>query len=75
MIKKRFGDDFATSISANIEIRAADVTRKDNKGGKRKPKGDQKERKERKPREEKKEEAPAATDAREGRRRGAREGQ
>ena len=51
MIKKRFGDDFANSISANIEIRAADAARKDNKGGKRKPRTDQKDRKERKPRE------------------------
>jgi len=54
MIKRRFGDDFANSIKDRIEIKAAEVVRKDFKtGGKRKPRTDGKERGERKPREQK----------------------
>jgi hypothetical protein len=91
MIKRRFGDDFATAISSNIEVKALEIVRKDAKGGKRKPRENKGERAERKPREqkdEKKEEGkPAAEEApkeeapkeaapkREGRRRGGREGQ
>jgi len=55
MIKRRFGEDFATKLSANVEIKAAEVARKDNRGGKRKPRenrGEKGERKERKPREQ-----------------------
>ena len=89
MIKRRFGDDFATAISTNLEIKAAE--KKDAKGGNRRPrenKGDRPDRKPREPREEKKveavvpaaEEAPKAADEKEapkrdGRRRGGREGQ
>lgn len=40
MIKRRFGDDFATKISENIEIKAAEIIRKDAKGGKRRPRVD-----------------------------------
>lgn len=62
MIKRRLGDDFATSISANLEIKAHEA-RRDAKGGKRggKPR-DNKERKPREPKEEKKEDKPAATE-------------
>jgi len=55
MIKKRFGEDFATKISANIEIKAAEVPKRDAKGGKRRPRVDGKDRAEkgeRKPREQ-----------------------
>lgn len=39
MIKRRFGEDFATKISGNIEIKAAEVAKKrDNRGGKKNPK-------------------------------------
>jgi hypothetical protein len=91
MIKRRFGDDFATAISANLEVKATEVVRRDAKGGKRRPrenKGERADRKPREQREEKKEEKPAATEEapkaeeatkeapkREGRRRGGREGQ
>lgn len=63
MIKRRFGDDFATSISANLEIKAHEPNRKDAKGGKRggKPR-ENRERKPREQKEEKKEEKPAATE-------------
>ena len=37
MIKRRFGDNFATALSSNLEVKAAEVARRDNKGGKRKP--------------------------------------
>lgn len=51
MIKKRFGEDFVTSIKDKIDIKAAEVVRKDFKtGGKRRPRTDAKERK---PREQK----------------------
>ena len=85
MIKRRLGEEFATAISANLEVKAQEVARKDAKGGKRKQpraggerKREQKEeKKEEKPAEEapKQQEAPK-TEApkREGRRRG-REGQ
>lgn len=91
MIKRRLGEDFVTAISANLEVKATEVVRKNAKGDKRKPRGD---RPDRKPREEKKEgaakteEAPKAEEGakkeeapkaeapkREGRRRGGREGQ
>jgi hypothetical protein len=67
MIKRRFGEDFATKISANIEIKAAEVARRDNKG-KRRPRADGKDnRADRKPREqrEKKEEDKPAVPAEE----------
>jgi hypothetical protein len=44
MIKRRFGEDFATKISANIEVKAQEISRKDNKGGKRKPRENKGER-------------------------------
>jgi hypothetical protein len=50
MIKKRFGDDFATSINANLEVKTQEAVKRDAKGKGRKPrefKG------ERKPRENK----------------------
>jgi len=50
MIKRRFGETFATTLSSNLEVKAAEVARKDNKGGKRKPRAEKGERKERKPR-------------------------
>lgn len=59
MIKRRFGETFHTAISANLEVKNAEITRKDGKGGKRKPRenrGDKPERKPRENREEKKEE-------------------
>lgn len=40
MIKRRFGDDFATKISENIEIKAAEVVKKDARGQKRRPRVD-----------------------------------
>jgi len=51
MLKKRLGEDFAAKIADKIEIKAAEVARRDAKGGKRKPRGDFKG--ERKPREQK----------------------
>jgi hypothetical protein len=91
MIKKRLGDDFATAISSNIEVKAPEVARKDAKGYKKRPRENKGERPDKKPREqkeEKKEDKPAAEEApkkeeapkadapkREGRRRGGREGQ
>ena len=57
MIKKRFGEDFATKISGNIEIKAHEVVRRDARGGQRQrrggPRQDRGERGERKPRERK----------------------
>ena len=53
MIKRRFGETFATTLSSSLEVKAAEVARRDNKGGKRKPReprGEKFERKERKPR-------------------------
>ena len=98
MLKKRFGDDFVSTISSNLEIKAHEVVRRDNRGGRgqRRPRGDRTDKGDRRPREkrEKKEgekaeeettqQQPAATTTegdksapakREGRRRGAREGQ
>ena len=66
MIKRRFGEDFATKISGNIEIKAAEVARRDAKG-KRRPRTDGKDnrgdRKPREQREKKEEEKPAAAAA------------
>jgi hypothetical protein len=87
MIKRRLGDDFVTAISANLEVKATEVVRKNAKGDKRKPRGDRPDKKPREPKPEekkaeekaeepKKEEAPKAdAPKREGRRRGGREGQ
>lgn len=50
MIKRRFGEDFATTLSSNLEVKAAEVARRGDKGGKRKPRENKGERKERKPR-------------------------
>jgi hypothetical protein len=61
MIKRRLGDDFATAISSNLEVKAPEIVRKDAKGGKRRPrenKGDRPDRKPREQKEEKKEEKP-----------------
>ncbi len=44
MIKSRLGEDFATKIASNIEIKAIE-TKKNGKDGKRKPRGDFKDRK------------------------------
>lgn len=86
MIKRRLGDEFATNISANLEVKAQEAARKDARGVKRKPRAGG-ERKQREQKEEKKEEklveeAPKQQEApkaeapkREGRRRGGREGQ
>jgi len=70
MIKRRFGEDFATAISSNLEVKAPESNKRDAKGGKRRPrenKGDRPDRKPREPREEKKAEAatvvPAAEEA------------
>jgi len=64
MLKKRFGEEFATKIANNLEIKAAEV-KKNNRDGKRKPRTDGKQgpRPDRKPRDEKKEEktVPAVT--------------
>lgn len=51
MIKKRFGDDFVTSITANLEVKTQEAAKRDAKGKGRKPRGDFKG--ERKPRENK----------------------
>lgn len=54
MIKKRLGEDFATRISSNIEIKAHEVVRRGERGGRgqrRGPRGERGERGERKPRE------------------------
>lgn len=52
MIKRRFGDDFHTQLSDKLEVKVAEVVRKNVRdGGRRKPRGDNKERGERKPRE------------------------
>lgn len=52
MIKRRFGEDFATAISSNLEIKAHEA-RKDAKGGKRRPRENKGDKPERKPRENK----------------------
>jgi hypothetical protein len=52
MIKRRYGDDFATQLSANLEIKAIEIVRKDNKGGRRKPRENRENKGERKPREQ-----------------------
>ena len=48
MIKRRLGEDFATKISANIELKAAEVAKRGDKGGKRKPRENRGEKGERK---------------------------
>ena len=53
MIKRRFGEDFATAISSNLEIKAHEAVRKDAKGGKRRPRENRGDKPERKPRENK----------------------
>jgi hypothetical protein len=55
MIKRRFGEDFSTKLSGNLEIKVAEIIKKDNRGGKRKPREPRKEgeKGERKPREQK----------------------
>ena len=40
MIKRRFGEEFHTKINQNIEIKAAEVTKKNARDNKRKPKTD-----------------------------------
>lgn len=66
MIKRRLGENFANSISSNLEVKTVEVARKDARGGKRKqPRENRGERGDRKPREqkeEKKEDQPAATE-------------
>ena len=51
MIKKRFGDDFANSITANLEVKTQEAVKRDAKGKGRKPRGEYKG--DRKPRENK----------------------
>ena len=64
MIKKRFGETFAEAIKANLEIKTPEVARKDARGGKRKPRENNKgERKPREQKDEKKEDKPAAEEA------------
>lgn len=54
MIKRRLGEDFLNQITPSLDVKAVEVVRRgDVKGGKRKPRGDNKERAERKPREPK----------------------
>ena len=54
MLKKRFGEDFATKLSGNLEVKLTQVVKKDVRGGRqRKPRGDRGERKPREPREPK----------------------
>lgn len=50
MIKRRFGEEFHTKLNENLEIRAAEVARKQGRDNRRKPRGDG-EKRERKPRE------------------------
>ena len=52
MIKRRFGEDFRTKLNDNLEIKAAEVAKKQGRDNRRKPRADG-ERKERKPRENK----------------------
>jgi hypothetical protein len=40
MIKRRFGEEFVAKINENLDIKAAEVVRKDVKGGKRRPRVD-----------------------------------
>jgi hypothetical protein len=41
MIKKRFGEDFLAKISGNVEVKVAEVIRKDPRTGKpRRPRGE-----------------------------------
>jgi len=90
MIKKRLGDDFASKLSDNLQVKVTEVAKKDARGGKRKPRenrGEKGDKPERKPKgeqtEAKAEEKPQEEGAkpqqeapkREGRRRGNREGQ
>ena len=51
MIKKRFGDDFVNSITANLEVKTQEAVKRDAKGKGRKPRGEYKG--DRKPRENK----------------------
>ena len=52
MIKRRFGEDFRTKLNDNLEVKAAEVAKKQGRDNRRKPKAEG-ERKERKPRENK----------------------
>ena len=54
MIKKRFGEDFATKIAANLEVKANEVAKKDVRGGKQRRVrgGDRGERKPREPKQQ-----------------------
>ena len=60
MIKRRMGEDFATKLGANLEIKSAEVAKKEARGGRRRPRENREgrergERGERKPRENKEE--------------------
>ncbi len=52
MIKRRFGEELHIKLSGSLEVKAAEVAKKQGRDNRRKPKGDG-ERKERKPRENK----------------------
>jgi len=52
MIKRRFGEEFHTKLTGSLEVKAAEVAKKQGRDNRRKPRGDG-ERKERKPRENK----------------------
>jgi hypothetical protein len=52
MIKRRFGEEFHTAISSNLEVKAPEAVRRDAKGGKRRPRENRGDKPERKPREQ-----------------------
>lgn len=37
MLKRRLGDDVASRLSGNLEIKAPEVTKRDARGGRRRP--------------------------------------
>lgn len=53
MIKRRYGEEIHTKLSANLEVKANEVAKKQNKDNKRRPRGDRPDGKDRKPRENK----------------------
>ena len=53
MIKRRLGEDFASAISGNLEVKATEVVRKNAKGGERKRRENKGDRADRKPKEQK----------------------
>ena len=53
MIKRKLGEDYAAKLSASLEVKVAEVARKEVKGGRRKPREGRGEKGDRKPREPK----------------------